>query len=90
MNEQRNDEEEADFLTEMMEEKPQNFSQQPLEDLHKEAKFYMPINSEAVKKTIPPDLEKTLELFKKLLKSNEVNFLCKLIIVKIQYRLNGK
>ena len=73
MNDQRNDEEEADFLTEMMEEKPNlGIFGQRLEEIQKDARFYMPKKYEEAKKNIPPELERTFELFKKLLKSKEV------------------
>lgn len=75
INEQRNDEEEADFITEMMEEIPHTeFGQGGLKEMQKEARFYLPSNFEEVKKGIPPDLEKTLDMFKKLLKHKEVFF----------------
>lgn len=85
MSEQRNDEEEADFLVEMMEEKPHSvFGEQGLEEMQNEAKFYLPSNYEEVKKGIPPDLEKTLEMFKKLLKIKEVN---KFVFIKYLFCL---
>ncbi len=72
INEQRNDEEEADFLTELMDEKP--FEQQKIDEIEKEARFYSENNGKEVKKSVPPpELEKTVELFKRLLKSNDVN-----------------
>ena len=73
MNDQRNDEEEADFLTEMMEEKPNLGFGQRLEEMQKDAaRFYVPKKYEDAKKNIPPELERTFEIFKKLLKSKEV------------------
>jgi hypothetical protein len=73
MNDQRNDEEEADFLTELMEEKPNFGFGGRVEEMQKDAHFYLSKKFDEAKKGIPPELEKTLELFKKLLKSKEVN-----------------
>ena len=73
INELRNDEEEADFLTELMDENP--FEQQRIDEIQKKARFYSENNGKDFKKSVPPpELEKTVESFKRFLKSNEVKF----------------
>lgn len=70
MHEYKNDEEEADFLTDMIDERP--FKQSAMDVLKNEGVQLANTHNEEVRKTIPPELEKTLEIFKKFLKSQEV------------------
>lgn len=71
MHEQRNDEEEADFLTELIDEKPATTS---MDVMKTEEKNFLDKYHTEIKKNIPPDLEKPVEIFKKLLKSEDVCF----------------
>lgn len=69
MHEQRNDEEEADFLTELIDEKPATTA---MDVMKTEEKFYLDKYHTEIKKNIPPELEKPVEMFKKLLKYEDV------------------